>query len=340
MQEIARECGYHPSTISLALRKHPSIPEDTREKIRRIATDMGYRPDPGLASLVAYRRSKQNSPPGTVIAVIVDSPANASSWRTGHPCYSAYWQGMCEQAAALGYGLSEFSIGFHRERTEQVQSVLAARGISSVIVAPLQNTDLSVDLDWQRLSAVTIGFSLSEPLLPRVSHAHHFGTMQAVDELYKLGYRRIALFLPQGFDVRVHHGWSAGFLSACNQYGIEPLLHTPPRRDPAPDGREFRTWLERMRPDVILTARYQVLRNLRSLGYSVPGDIGYAFLDCEPSRPEISGINQNSIEIGRQAVTTVANAFVNYVQGVPEVQANHLFAGTWHPGTTVCKQER
>ena len=41
--------------MSLALRNHPRLPLETRERIRSLAEKMGYRPDPFLRALVAYR---------------------------------------------------------------------------------------------------------------------------------------------------------------------------------------------------------------------------------------------------------------------------------------------
>ena len=61
MTAVAKRAGVHTTTVSLALRNHPSLPVTTRERIQALAREMGYRPDPGLAALVAYR-SRLNPP--------------------------------------------------------------------------------------------------------------------------------------------------------------------------------------------------------------------------------------------------------------------------------------
>jgi len=43
---IAETCGYSRSSVSLALRGDPRLPEATREKILRVARELGYRPNP------------------------------------------------------------------------------------------------------------------------------------------------------------------------------------------------------------------------------------------------------------------------------------------------------
>ncbi|MFH1496264.1 MAG: helix-turn-helix domain-containing protein, partial [Verrucomicrobiota bacterium] len=61
LKDIAAQTGYHFTTVSLALRGHPSLPEATRGKIRRTAEKMGYAPDPMLRALTAYRQKQKPS---------------------------------------------------------------------------------------------------------------------------------------------------------------------------------------------------------------------------------------------------------------------------------------
>lgn len=45
LNDIAKECEVSASTVSLALREHPRIPEQTRQRITERARDLGYRPN-------------------------------------------------------------------------------------------------------------------------------------------------------------------------------------------------------------------------------------------------------------------------------------------------------
>lgn len=51
MLDVARKAGVDKSTVSLALSGSPKLPEATRSRIQRIAEELGYTPDPGLARL-------------------------------------------------------------------------------------------------------------------------------------------------------------------------------------------------------------------------------------------------------------------------------------------------
>src|SRR5258708_33990268 len=80
MDDVAGRAGVHPSTVSLALRAHPSIPAATRERVCRIAEKVGYQPHPLVSALMSFRRSARSGPRHTTLAYVTTSrPADA--WR-------------------------------------------------------------------------------------------------------------------------------------------------------------------------------------------------------------------------------------------------------------------
>ena len=56
---IAAQAGVHVTTVSLALRNSPRLPIATRDRIRKLADELGYAPDPMLQALVAYIKSQE-----------------------------------------------------------------------------------------------------------------------------------------------------------------------------------------------------------------------------------------------------------------------------------------
>ena len=78
--DIAKEAGVHVTTVSLALKCHPRIPGETQERVRRIADELGYRPDPMLSSLVAYRTHKRPAAFHGTLAWLVSS-AEGFNWQ-------------------------------------------------------------------------------------------------------------------------------------------------------------------------------------------------------------------------------------------------------------------
>src|SRR3954469_21892860 len=54
IKDVAKIAGVHFTTVSLALRNHPSIPPSTRERVQQAALRIGYSPDPVFAALTHF----------------------------------------------------------------------------------------------------------------------------------------------------------------------------------------------------------------------------------------------------------------------------------------------
>ena len=70
LDEVARAAKVAKATVSYALRQHPKIPAATRDRILRIATDLGYRPNPRVSSLMAQVRQGDSLARGERIAFV------------------------------------------------------------------------------------------------------------------------------------------------------------------------------------------------------------------------------------------------------------------------------
>ncbi|HEX2099257.1 MAG TPA: LacI family DNA-binding transcriptional regulator, partial [Candidatus Synoicihabitans sp.] len=62
IKDIARVVRLHYSSVSLALREHPSIPEATRARVRRAARRLGYQANPVMSALSGFRRGRPQTP--------------------------------------------------------------------------------------------------------------------------------------------------------------------------------------------------------------------------------------------------------------------------------------
>src|SRR5258708_11668999 len=109
IRDIARKAGCHYSTVSLALRNHPRIPLQTKERIREIAVQLGYRADAMLAALCAYREMKRPLKEKGVIAWLTNH-GSAKGW-TASACNRDYFQGASARAAERGYRLRQLLVG-------------------------------------------------------------------------------------------------------------------------------------------------------------------------------------------------------------------------------------
>src|SRR5271165_2282536 len=157
LRDIARRAGYHYSTVSLALREHPRIPAATRDRIRKIADALGYRPDAALSALCAYREQKLPAHRQSVIAWLTNHRTPAQWQRSA--CNRDYFAGASLRAAERGYTIECFWLAEPGMTGRRMTQILWTRGIQGILLPP-QERICSIDLDWDKLSAVTVGCHL------------------------------------------------------------------------------------------------------------------------------------------------------------------------------------
>lgn len=350
LKMIAARAGVHFSTVSLALNNHPSIPNGTRERIQKLAVDMGYRPDPVLASLVAYRQQQKKKRDHGVLAWIDNWPTadETSRQERARHIYPALWAGAAERANLRGWKLEEFCPARSGMTRSAFCRMLRTRGIDGLLVAPMPGEGGILDLEWDAFSAIAIGNTMTSPHMHRVM-PHHVHNMQAImRELDSLGYRRPAFVLDQTINERTRHYWAAAFLDAQLRLPksgrLEPLM-LPFDPDPAKSGRdELGKWLREKSPDVLIASRAdEVLGWLLEAGVGVPSDVGVAsaaFLTetwkpGQSSSSHIAGIDERFDTIGAVAVDMLVGFIHRHERGVPDEAMHILIEGRWHLGETV-----
>ena len=71
LREIAAAAGVSVMTVSLALRGNPRISIATRDRIKRLADELGYHPDPELSRLMNHLRTSRTAR-GKIGVALVD----------------------------------------------------------------------------------------------------------------------------------------------------------------------------------------------------------------------------------------------------------------------------
>jgi LacI family transcriptional regulator len=170
-------------------------------------------------------------------------------------------------------------------------------------------------------------------LIHRASNDQYLSIGMALDELSKLGYRRIGLAITDEEDMRVQRKWSAGFM--VYQQGIEPERRVPHLLATGAFPRAVSEWFNLHRPDAILSQDPKMPEYLAQLGCSVPRDVGVAHLSLNESDTEFAGINQNSSLVGASALDLVDAQLRRNERGLPAAPKTVLILGRWIAGPTV-----
>jgi len=319
-------------SVSLALRNHPSISEETREHIQATARRLGYRADPVVSDLMTRLRSVTRTQHVETIAVITNRHG-ALTWRD-FPTYRGYFEGAQARAEQFGYTLEEFRLDEHGLTAPRLSQILWTKGIEGVLIFPHVGGPgfFDLKLDWQRFFSTTIAFSLRHPVVHRCCSHHAWVVMEAYRQLNALGYRRPGLAIEAHQDERSGHHWRAGFLCAQDLAGIsEPV---PPLITSDWTFSTFAAWFKRHRPDAILGIDQPLVEWIKRCGARVPGDVGYANLDLTPDMGGISGMDQLQREIGAGAIDLIVGGLRRHERDLPSHPKTVLLEGVWVGGST------
>ena len=336
-KDIAREAGVTQATVSLALRNHPSVKPETAALVRSVAARLSYVLDPYLSGLSAYRRNLRNRSAQTRAALAwLSNDADGSLWKNSRT-FAAYHEGARLRAAELGYHLEDHCLLRPGMTPRRLEQILHARGIPGILVAPQPRPDTRLDFNFDRFSAVTLGYTLAEPRLHLVTW-HQFRAMEGLfRNLVSLGYRRPGLALALDSDLRSDRNWSAAFLSEQARLGSRRGV--PPLLDENLSARRLLSWYHEYKPDVIVAIWPQVLGWLRAAGLSVPGEVGFACLSVPDGDDTLSGLSESPGAIGGKAVEFLVDMIHRSERGVPAMQVCFLTEGRWRTGSTLGNPE-
>ena len=346
--DIARAAGVHNTTVSLALRNSPLIPETTRQRIQEVARALGYCPDPALQALVAYRNTRRKPINGETIAYV-------TNWETQWgwsrlPAHDMHYAAAKQKAEELGYHLDHLWMGEPGMNLHRLDSVLLHRGIRGVLFAASRTSceDLA-ELTWSRLSAVRIGCFPQAPAVNQVA-IDPVGVMRlAMQHVLYAGYRRIGLVMPHRWDKLTDQVWSAAFHAEqyrCHLREKLPILHLQSPvdeqtageispHDAANDATALLRWCRQYRPEVVLGPGAAVLAHIRRSGFQVPADFAYADLLLHEPRSDVAGVWADCRKVGELAVEMLAAQLQQNLLGRPAVATVTSVGGIWCDGTTL-----
>ena len=294
LEQIAKIAGVSAKTVSKALREVQGVAPVTRERVRRIARDLGYEPY-GPASAV---RS------GKVGLIGVLPPLNAEYWLGPWVTLmlGGFWKG------AVAGGMQVVLLGSEGEQ-KGVPSMVARRFVEGA--AFLARADDRV-VEWmasRRMPVVTVD-NAPDGGTDTVYPDDAGGIRAAIEHLVALGHKRIAYVNSPAFP-GVSHQFSIGlrqnsYLKVMAELGLRAPAGSE-RNSPVEE--RVGALLANERPTALLCYddhdAMQTIRALHERGLRVPEDISVVGIDdleqCLLSSPRLTTVHVPFREMGERA---------------------------------------
>lgn len=337
MRALAKQAGVSPSTISRALRNDPQLPPATRQRLQQLASELGYQANPVVAHLTTQLRQSRQARYQATLGFIhnFDTP---DFWSRAGSSWSQVLPGLRARASELGYDIDEFWLREPAMTGRRMSAILQNRGIRGLFIPPLHKPIGHLTLDWSRFMALTIGYRMAKPALHAIGNDHFYEINLALRRLRRLGYQRIGLILDPKADQYAETQYSTAFHHySMPGRSLSMFWLSVPWSTPQPPGLE--KWLDRYKPDAVLSMNRELLEFLRPLR-KVPGELGFAALDLDRTDSRCAGIFTHP----RQCMSAAVDFLVSQLQlnhlGLPEVPIYTRLQGFWVDGPTLRKSPR
>lgn len=324
-RDLAEALQLERSTVAKALRGDPRIAPATRAAVAAAAERLGYQPDPMLSALAAYRAARKPAEVQSCLGWIYNHPRSVTM--DHFPAYAEYLVGARRQATRLGYRIEEFWVGRQPRAAERLGRALLARGVDTLVLAPQEDLSRPLELPWDRLCTVAIGYSLKSPELHRVTIDHFQAMTQAVEQLAARGYRRIGCYLWQTDNDRIERRALSAFLALSGRLNVAVQLYSEFRP------KAFLQWVKSNRLDAVLTREARVPEILHGATRGGAAAIGVA-LYTRGLADDTAGFYYANDLVGAAAVDLAVRQRRHGEFGLPTNPLRVLLSARWLEGPT------
>lgn len=301
LKDIAAACEVSTATVSKALRNQSDISEETRERIKQVANELGYFPN------AAARALKTNESKN--LGVLYEEDAGKG---LTHEYFSGVLQGFKNQAEKLGYDITFISTN----RGIQGMSYLEHcryRNFAGVVVVCATYSDPEV-LELLNSDFPTVTVDFVHHNCTAVNSNNVQGMNNLVDYVVEMGHKDIAYIHGQSYSpvtkervAAYHQAMEHHRLPVKNEYMKEAFYLEPEITE-----RCTKELLQLPNPPSCIlypddTALIGGLNAIRSMGLRIPEDISVAGYDgtsySQMLYPKITTIHQDTDRIGKEAAS-------------------------------------
>lgn len=301
LDDIAKRLKVSRVTVSKALRGHPDISEETKKRVRKVASELGYTPNI-MARSLSSRRSN-------MIGLVVPKIA--------HYFFGSMIEGVYNTAFENNYEtiLTVSQENAERER-KHLQTLMAMR-VDGIIVSVSQETRDTDIFSSIRKAGIPVMFVDRRPEPPMTGFSSVLvddreGVHQAVEHAIRIGYKKLG-FIGGDPSINIGRNRLIGFEHALNQNNIPVeknwIIHGGYGTDDGYNGFKILHGRGPL-PEFIFAATYPVALGVyqaaKELGVRIPDDIDiicFGDTDVGPFiSPALSVVRQPAHDLGVRSV--------------------------------------
>lgn len=335
MKDISQACGVSVATVSKALNDHSDIGEETKERIRQVAREMGYFPNSAAKALKTNRTHNLG-------VLFVD---DAQSGLT-HDYFAYVLDSFKRTAEEKGYDITFINCSKTRVNKMSYLEHTKYRGFDGVVIACIDFNDPEVEeLVKSDVPVVTIDHLFNNRIAVLSDNAK--GMKDLVKHVYDMGHRRIAYI--HGADSSVTQNRLSSFYRTAMDLGLEIPDEYVKEAEYRSTKQSYQVTQELLSlpepPTCILYpddfASFGGINAISEMGLSIPNDVSIAGYDGirigRHVTPQITTLRQDTEAIGKTAARELIELIENPKTAIKQPV---IIQGEVFEGQTVRKIDR
>ncbi|MGV8145311.1 MAG: LacI family DNA-binding transcriptional regulator [Alkaliphilus sp.] len=298
IKEVAKKAGVAPSTVSRALKDSFLISQETKDKITRIADELGYFPNE-IARSLANQSAK-------TLGLVLPSSAQDSFL---NPFFTSFIQGVTRCLEEQDYSLLLASARNDADELKRIMRMTHSGRVDGIFLVTVKEDDKNIGyLLEQDMPFVVIGDPKEREKVLWVDNNNQKAMFEVVENIINLGHKKIAFFGGKQ-ELTVTQRRLKGYIKALEKHGLEIseklIIEANFQED---EGYVFTKELLAKYKDIdaIVTTddliAYGVIRAVKELGIKIPADISITgFNNTTLARylsPSLSSVEINSEKLG------------------------------------------
>lgn len=317
LKDISAVCGVSVATVSKALNNHKDIGEETKERIRQTAKEMGYLPNSAAKALKTHRSYN-------IGVLFVDDDMSGLT----HDYFAYVLDSLKSTAEAKGYDITFINACKTRPNKLSYLEHSIYRGFDGVVIACIDFSSPEVlELVQSDIPIVTIDHLFHN--ICAVMSDNVKGIHDLLQYIYGKGHRKIAYI--HGKESSVAKSRLTSFYKTAADLGLdipdEYIIEAPYRDTKAAYSETKRLLDLKDRPTCILYpddfASFGGINAIKERGLRIPEDISVAGYDgiraARHIEPLLTTVKQDTTALGQKA-------------------AEKLISLIEHPKTTIIEQ--
>jgi LacI family transcriptional regulator len=318
-QLLAEKLNISRTTVSRSLANHPAISADTREKVQKLAAEMGYHSKPARA----VRRSRQTK--AATIGVLIGVPAANVALAT----FPFILQGIRERAEIEHLAVDvcfekPASLDPSSKRQRVFRHIRAGDWRGTILIYPFPED--AVELIARKISTVAVLESYTNSGIDIIDTDDSSAMLTLITRLKDAGHRRIG-FVTRDYPVGGH--WSlrrfGGYVEALFHHGLEfrpEWVVNISKVTPYVAVSEIPDFVvQKLRSDRVTAwvcaadhQAYDLMSGLQARGVRVPEDCsvtGFDGLEPPPNTRRVTSMLVPNEDIGSSAVARLSSRMMH-----------------------------